>query len=133
MRIGNCERLLRATERRYAREVELAVVEIGHLREALAERIEPEHASVHLAEAQRQRIEILRDRLSRRLERSLLLLEITAPDVHLRLGMRNTEMGGCLESRVEKAAAKHECQRDDAHPYATGPEAHMPNVALTLR
>ena len=88
---------------------------------------------IHSTEAKRECIEILRDRLSCCLERGLLLLEVATPDVDLGLRIRDAELGRCLETCVEKAAAKHECQRENAEPYASGPETNMPKVALALR
>ena len=41
----------RAAGRRLAVEIELALVDVRHVREALAQRIEPDHVGVHLAEA----------------------------------------------------------------------------------
>src|SRR5262249_54343118 len=127
-RLGRGQGLFGAAERRLAREIELAVLEAGHLREASAERIEPHDVGIHLAETERERVEIPLKRVARPVENRLLVRDFRAPGIDPAGGIADAEELGGLEAAVEHAGADEQRNRNDADPRAAGVQAYLAQV-----
>src|SRR5690606_38216951 len=106
VRIG--KQLLGAAERGYGREVELAVIETGHLREPRAERVEAHDIRVHLAEAQRERVDALLQAAPSLVQNRLLSFELAAPALELNRRVRDAVDVGRMPTDVERAGEERE-------------------------
>src|SRR5690606_36952071 len=106
--VGVREELLGPAERGRRREVEFAVVEAGHLRQPRPERIEPHDVRVHLAEAQRERVDALLEAAAGLLEQRLLRLELRTPGFDLRARVRDAESVCGAPADIKRGAEEAE-------------------------
>jgi hypothetical protein len=131
-RLRRREGLLGAAQRRHGAEIELAVLEARHLRQAPAERVEPHDVCIHLADAQRERVEVLLQRTPRGIDDGLLLRELFAPCGNLSLRIADPEETRRRNAAVEGSCADEKGRGDDPEPYATRGQAHVAQVSPVL-
>jgi hypothetical protein len=101
-------RLFGSTERRRTREVELTVFEVRHLREPRAQRVEPNHVRVHLADTQSERIDVLLKCAACGRDGFLLALELRSPLLDLDLRIRDSENARCPKPGEEARRTYHD-------------------------
>jgi hypothetical protein len=75
---------------------------------------------VHLADTQRQRVEVLLQRAARAVDDGLLLRELVTPRGNLGLRVADTENARCRDATIEGRGTNQQGRRDDAEPNATG-------------
>src|SRR5262245_54003190 len=126
------ERLFGAAERRGSREIEFAVLEAGHLSQASAERIEAHDVRIHLADAQCERIDVLLERAASAVDDGLLLRELVAPGIDLRLRVADAESARRRDAAVKRRGSDEQSSGDEPEPDAPRRQAHVAKLSPIL-
>ena len=110
----------RSADRRLAVEIEFALVEIRHVSEAAAERIEADHVRIHLADAAGERIEPVLQLTTRREYLRALLLEARGPLDHLFARIAHRAAAADFHAGEQHAAENRE-DRGNRHRHGKRP------------
>jgi hypothetical protein len=117
---------------RLAIEIEFALVEIRHLGEPAAQRVETDHMCVHLADAAGERVEALLHIAAGRGDVGALLFELRAPLGHLRGGIQHQAAAPQLNAGEQHAAEhQHHSPNRHRHRHRTA-ELELPSLAESL-
>ena len=118
-------RFFRATERGRGIEVEFAILDVGHVRQAAAQRIETNHARIHLREPDGKRVERVFVTLADRVDVFLLQANFVAEQRELGLADAGAGVRG-----VPVAAGKTQNANDDGKGHSN--EAGAPTRQVEL-
>ncbi len=126
------QHLFGPAQRRRSVEIELPVLEVGHLREPPAERVETHDVRVHLAEPQSERVDVLLHRAPSGIELGFLGLEARLPFGHL--GRRIGEAGNAAGAvaAVERAAGNRGERRRERETRAGGAQSELREMSAML-